>query len=79
MSKKSDIAVEIGPPIPLTAREKAVFAPCLKQRGLTMGMLDIMTNIPHRTCIVKARSSRIVFPCCYPIIHGVPTFASLFL
>ena len=57
MSKKSDIAVEIGPPTPLTAQEKAVFAPCLKQRGLTLGMLDIMTNIPHRTCIVKARSA----------------------
>ena len=57
MSKKSDIDVEIGPPIPLTAQDKAAIEPCLKQRGLTAGMLDIMTNIPHRTCIVKARSA----------------------
>ncbi len=53
----SDIAVEIGPPTPLTAREKAALAPCLQRRGLTTGMLDIITNIPHRTRIVKARSA----------------------
>lgn len=57
MAKKSGIDVEIGPPIPLSGREKAAIEPCLRQRGLTTGMLDIMTNIPHRTCIVKARST----------------------
>ena len=57
MSKKSDIDVEIGPPTPLSSREKDALAPCLHQRGLTTGMLDIITNIPHRTCIVKARSA----------------------
>ncbi len=52
-----NIAVEIGPPVALTADEKAVLAPGLHQRGLTTGLLDIMTNIAHRTCIVKARSA----------------------
>lgn len=51
------IAVEIAPPDPLTAREKDVLAPCLQRRGLTTGMLDSITNIPHRTRLVKVRSA----------------------
>lgn len=54
--KNGAIEIEIGPPAALTAQERAAIEPCLRRRGLTTGLLDIMTNIPHRTCLVKARS-----------------------
>jgi hypothetical protein len=51
------IDVEIGPPAPLTEQEKACLLAGLKRRGLNPGLLDIITNIPHRTSLVKARSA----------------------
>ncbi len=56
--KKSQngIHVEICEPDPLTKEEKACLSPCLESRGLTPAMLDIITNIPNRTRIVKAWS-----------------------
>ena len=41
---------------PLNDDEKAVLAPCLHKRGLSPDMLDIITNIPNRTRIVKVYS-----------------------
>ncbi len=52
----NDIFVEVCDPAPLTDEEKAVLRPCLERRGLNPALLDIITNIPHRTRLVKARS-----------------------
>jgi hypothetical protein len=51
-----EIRIEIADPIPLTAEEKSRLVPCLSARGLNPALLDIMTNIPHRTRLVKAYS-----------------------
>lgn len=53
---KNDIVVEICPAIKLSDEEKSALSPDLKRRGLNPGMLDIITNIPNRTRIIKARS-----------------------
>ena len=41
---------------PLTSDEKSTLGPCLQERGLSPEMLDIITNIPQRTRIVKVLS-----------------------
>jgi len=56
MKSRPAIKVQICPPEPLSATEKAVLTPGLKHRGLTPVMLDLMLNIPHRTQLVKAFS-----------------------
>jgi hypothetical protein len=53
---QNDLMIEVGPPLPLTDEEKSTIYPCLKKKGLNPGMLDIITNIPHRTHIIKVRS-----------------------
>ena len=55
--KSNDIIAEVCPPDPLTVEEKAILTPHLERRGLNPVLLDIITNIPHRTRLVKARSS----------------------
>lgn len=52
------ITVEVCDPDPLTEEEKSALIPCLKDRRLNPELLDIITNIPHRTRIVKVRSER---------------------
>lgn len=53
---QSDMIVEVCEPVLLTSEEKSALGPCLKERGLSPDMLDIITNIPQRTRIVKVRS-----------------------
>ncbi len=53
----NDIVAEICNPDALTAEEKKLLTPCLERRGLNPALLDIVTNIPHRTCLVKARNT----------------------
>ena len=48
--------VEVCDPIPLTVEEKAVFAPYLEKQGLSPDFLDIITNIPNRSRLVKVWS-----------------------
>ena len=55
---QSDMIVEVCEPHPLTSEEKSALFPCLQQRGLSPDMLDIITNIPHRTRIVKVMSDK---------------------
>jgi hypothetical protein len=43
-------------PTPLTAEEKTVFSPYLKNQGLSPDFLDIITNIPNRTRVLKVWS-----------------------
>ena len=43
---------------PLTSEEKSTLGPCLQERGLSPKMLDIITNIPQRTRIVKVLSDK---------------------
>jgi len=49
--------VEVCDAEPLTAEEKAALGPCIQERGLSLHMLDIITNIPQRTRILKVRSN----------------------
>lgn len=49
--------VEVCQPHPLTSEEKFALSPCLHRRGLNLDMLDIITNIPGRTRIVKVKSN----------------------
>ena len=53
---QDDITVELCDPEPLTPAEKSALTPCLLARDLNPGMLDIITSIPRRTRILKARS-----------------------
>ncbi len=48
--------VKIAEAAPLTAEEKEVFLPDLRQRNLNPLMLDIMNNIPERINIIKVYS-----------------------
>ena len=56
VNPKSDLGVEVCDPIPLTPEEKAVFAPCLERQGLSPDFLDIITNIPNRSRVIKVWS-----------------------
>ena len=49
-----DIRVEICDALPLTVDEKAALLPGLAESGLSPCLLDIITNIPQRTRLVKA-------------------------
>ena len=53
-----NMIVEVCEPVPLTSEEKSALSPCLRERGLIPDMLDIITNIPQRTRIVKVRSDK---------------------
>jgi len=50
--------VEVCEADPLTGEEKAALSPCLQERGLSLDMLDIINNVPHRTRLVKVRSDK---------------------
>ncbi len=56
-NSKKGLHVEVCDPTPLTAEEKAVFAPCLERQGLSPDFLDIITNIPNRSRVVKVWSN----------------------
>lgn len=56
--ENDEMIVEVCEPHPLTSEEKSALSPCLKQRGLSLDMLDIINNIPGRTSIVKIKSSK---------------------
>ena len=58
MANNSDMIVELCEPHPLTAEEKSALAPFLQQSGLNLDILDIITNIPGRTRIVKVKSDQ---------------------
>ena len=55
-NSKFSLNVEVCDPIPLTVEEKAVFAPCLERQGLSPDFLDIITNIPNRSRVIKVWS-----------------------
>jgi hypothetical protein len=43
-------------PEPLSDEEKRLLTPCLLERGLTPDLLDLMTNVPGRTKLIKVHS-----------------------
>ncbi len=55
-NSNSNLDVEVCDPTPLTVQEKAVFASCLETHGLSPDFLDIITNIPNRSRVVKVWS-----------------------
>jgi hypothetical protein len=55
-NSKLGLNVEVCDPTPLTKEEKAVFAPCVERKGLSPDFLDIITNIPNRSRVVKVWS-----------------------
>ncbi len=56
INSKFSLDVEVCEPTPLTAEEKRVFVPYLEEQGLSHDFLDIITNIPNRTRVLKVRS-----------------------
>jgi hypothetical protein len=55
-NSKSGLYVEVCEATPLTTQEKAVFEPFLERQGLTLDFLDIITNIPNRSRVLKVWS-----------------------
>ena len=46
----------ITPAVPLSAEEKSLLAPCLHARGLSLDLLDLLTNVPEKTRLLKVYS-----------------------